>query len=84
MFAPDGTHHECYGRMFPNLTNGSPETRGKAFVIGPRTQTELEQPRAKVSVNLAEWDRCRECPEFDHCLSLSTATLSIQAAAWQL
>jgi hypothetical protein len=33
-----------------------------------------------VAVNMAEWDDCLKCPEFDHCYKLCTGRLALEAA----
>jgi hypothetical protein len=34
----------------------------------------------KVAVDIAAWDACRECPEFDGCYKLSFGRLALESA----
>jgi len=71
-------HNPCYGSMFPG--SESPTT-GKVLKLQPVSPVGPMPQRRAVKTDLAQWDRCRACPEFDDCYRLSMARLLLEDAA---
>lgn len=75
---PNLTHKSCYGTMLPH---GHPRHHadGKAFKfreVGPGGMA----PRThEVETDLAEWDDCRACEEFQHCYQLCMAKIALDS-----
>lgn len=62
-------HPDCYGRLFP--PGHTDQTAGRVFSYTeahPGMITGIEP-----IFDLAAWDRCTECPEFETCYRLSVA-----------
>lgn len=82
MAAKSPEHKACYGTMFPDPFHPTDDRkqRGKVFTlldVGPHG---MSIPRRQVSTDLAEWDDCLACPEFEHCYRLCTAKLALEEA----
>ena len=77
-------HRECYGHLFPDLEATGNEPKGRVFSLSIPPVMGMMRPRAEARVNVEEWDHCRKCEEFSHCLDLSTAKLALQVAARQM
>lgn len=77
-------HPECYGQIFPDLDAVGDEPKGRVFSIKYPPVMGSAKPRVEARVNFEQWDQCRKCEEFPHCLDLSTTKLVFQAAVWQI
>ena len=64
-------HADCYGKLFPS--GGGKETPGIVFALTNSLSGVIHSQR--VAVDLAAWDRCTGCAEFEGCYRLSTAKL---------
>lgn len=75
-------HRECYGQMFPDPLHPENDRRvkGKVFSYLLTTAGGLYRNDRSVSVDIAQWDDCRMCPEFDHCYQLCIGRLALQAS----
>ncbi len=72
---------ECYGKMFPAVIEMAHNKAVLGKVFGYRVDYPGQVAINQVaSVNLEEWQRCLECPEFDGCYRLSTGTLLMELA----
>lgn len=76
-------HSPCYGGMFPHpLRVTEPgQSTGKVFSLVATGPAGMCRPRPGLEFNRAEWDRCVQCPEFEHCYKLSMAKLALETAA---
>ena len=75
-------HKACYGGLFPDTlhpTNDRPK-KGKVFSYTLHTAGGLYRAGRETGVDLAEWDRCTTCPEFEGCYKLSLAKLVLNDA----
>ena len=75
-------HKACYGTMFPEtltIPHDKP-AQGKAFSLLVRRAGGLFVANRKVAVDLAQWDDCSGCDEFEHCYPLCVAKLLLEAA----
>jgi hypothetical protein len=74
-------HKACYGTMFHDTLHFEPnkEMKGKVFSFELDSMG-LDRSNRLVKVDIAEWDDCLECPEFDHCYKLCMAQLALGAA----
>ena len=74
-------HKACYGTMFHDTLHFEPnkEMKGKVFSFELGSMG-LGRSSRLVKVEIAEWDDCLECPEFDHCYKLCMAQLALGAA----
>jgi len=70
--------------MLPDLEAGGDEPKGRVFSIKFAPVMGMVRPHAEARGNVEEWDQCRKCEEFPHCLDLSTARLALQTAARQM
>jgi len=66
-------HKKCYGTMLPSVLNRTADDAGKAL----RFKT---APHRQVIVDLAEWDDCTACEEFESCYRLCTTKLKLETA----
>ena len=75
-------HQKCYGTMFPSILppEADRSVSGKVFSY------ELSRPggtfvaHRRVTTNMAEWDECLKCLEFDHCYKLCMGKFALEAA----
>ena len=74
-------HKSCYGTMFHDTLHfdTNQAMKGKAFSFELKS-IGLARSDRLVKANIAEWDDCLECPEFNHCYELCMAKLSLEAA----
>lgn len=75
---PTNHDHECYGKMFPNLSDG----RRNVPIRGAVFSCEFIKPgpfisSRKIDTDLEQWDRCVACPEFASCYPLSMAKFNL-------
>ena len=79
--AMNGNEHKtCYGKLFPDtlhLSNDGPQ-KGKAFSSTLHTAGGLFRAGREIGVDMAEWDQCTQCPEFENCYKLSMAKLALE------
>lgn len=68
---------ECYGRMFPPAL--APERKGKVFSL-QLSAPGMAAMHRNITVDRDAWRHCMECPEFEACYRLSTATLLLEAS----
>lgn len=75
-------HKACYGTMFPDPLHATGDRRmqGKVFSCLLPTAGGFSLHDPSVSADIAEWDDCRQCPEFTHCYQLCLAKVALQAA----
>ena len=75
-------HKKCYGTMFPPILPAEADRRvsGKVFSYELRRAGGTFVSHRRVAVNMAEWDDCLQCPQFDHCYKLCTGRLALEAA----
>lgn len=75
------TQPECYGKMFPSVV----EMAHNKSVAGKVFGYEVDYPgqvarKRDAMVNRDAWRRCLECPDFNGCYQLSTATMLMELA----
>ena len=73
-------HKDCYGTMFHDILHfrTNEEMGGKVFGF-ELDSSGLGRTERSVTANVAEWDDCLQCPEFDHCYKFCMAKLALQA-----
>jgi hypothetical protein len=78
----DNAHKKCYGKMFPSVL--PPEAgrvvSGKVFTYELVRAGAMLVSQRKAAANMAEWDDCLQCPEFDPCHKLSAGRLALETA----
>ncbi len=76
------SHKDCYGTMFPSILTRDAEKliSGKVFAYELIRAGGFLVSHRKVAVNMAEWDDCLRCPEFDHCYKLCMGRFALEAA----
>jgi hypothetical protein len=74
-------HKDCYGTMFHDSLHFSTneQMQGKVFTF-ELGRAGLVRTNSNIQANIAEWDDCIACPEFDHCYKLCIAKLSLETA----
>ncbi len=75
-------HRECYGTMFPDPLHPENDRRskGKVFSYLLTQAGGFVRNDRNVTADIAQWDDCRSCPEFEHCYQLCLGRLMLQAA----
>ncbi|QDU79819.1 hypothetical protein Pla110_15380 [Polystyrenella longa] len=75
-------HHECYGKMFPDILNlpADQPKSGKVFTVLNDQSGGMLQSKKSITPNQEQWDNCMSCPEFDHCYKFSIAKVSLATA----
>ena len=76
------THKECFGTMFPgtqSLSDDAP-ANGKVFRVRITPSGGLSGPHREIECDIAEWDDCQQCPEFESCYKLCLAKLALESA----
>lgn len=74
-------HRLCYGRLFPSMNWRQPGKERPDGVFGYVFQQPGTVRRPPdIVVDLEAWDRCAGCLEFNSCLQLSTARMTLEAA----
>lgn len=75
-------HRECYGCMFPDPLHPEDDRRlkGKVYSYLLSTAGSMFRNDRSVTADIAQWDDCRNCPEFEHCYQLCLGRLALQAA----
>lgn len=74
--------HACHGEMFADLMalNPTGKTPGKVISVITERVGGTYIANHEIVTDPVQWDRCRECEEFDDCYKLSLAKLTMQAA----
>ncbi len=75
-------HPECFGTVFPDMLH-LPEDRpasGKVFTVLLRRAGGLYRSDRSVTADMAGWEECKRCPEFDGCYKFSMAKLAVESA----
>jgi hypothetical protein len=74
-------HKACYGTMFHDTLHYKvgKEMKGKAFSF-ELVPLGLAPPTPQIEVDIAQWDDCVACHEFDHCYRLCIAKLTLASA----
>ena len=70
---------DCYGGMFPPLIPLTHNETVAGKVFGYRVEG-IMVPRRTVTINREAWRQCLQCPDFDACYRLSTATALMEMA----
>ena len=75
------THKDCYGTMFHETLHFQENTpmRGKVFSF-ELGRVGLARSDRSMTADIAEWDDCLDCEEFEHCYRLCMAKLLLQTA----
>ncbi len=74
-------HKSCYGTMFHEVLHFRENAlmKGKVFSF-ELDRMGLARSNRSISTDMAEWDDCIECEEFDHCYKFCVAKLLLQDA----
>ena len=74
-------HKSCYGTMFHDslhfLINADMPSKVFSFEVD---SSGLARTDRSISTDIAQWDDCLACPEFDHCYKLCMAKLNLETA----
>ena len=75
-------HKKCYGTMFPSILPAEADrlVSGKVFSYELRRVGGTCVSHRRVTTNMAEWDDCLRCPEFEHCYKFCMGRVSLEAA----
>lgn len=75
-------HNTCYGTMFPSVfpVEADRPISGKVFTFELTKAGRMFIADRQVSTDIAEWDNCLACPEFDPCYKLSLGKVMLEAA----
>ena len=74
----------CYGEMFPDvlhLPDGRAE--GKVFSVVLERAGGLWRSSRSIVADTDQWNKCRGCPEFDHCYKFCMAKLVLASGIFQ-
>jgi hypothetical protein len=77
---PTINHKACYGTMLPDSEDKDLRS-GKAFSLKAVTPAGIVRQHLHTVIDMAQWDDCLACPEFEHCYRLCLARVQLQAAA---
>ena len=74
-------HKPCYGTMFHEVLHFQENApmKGKVFAF-ELDRKGLARSDRTVKADIAEWDDCLDCEEFDHCYKFCIAKLLLQDA----
>ena len=74
-------HKDCYGTMFHDSLHFSANEKmqGKVFSF-ELDSAGLMRTERSIQTDIAEWDDCVACPEFEHCYKLCRAKLALENA----
>jgi hypothetical protein len=69
--------------MFPESLGPteSGESTGKVFRLVSTSPVGMCRTRPRLEIDQAQWDKCRQCPEFEGCYQLGMARVALQTAA---
>jgi hypothetical protein len=78
---PMTQHKHCYGTMFHDSLHFAvnDNMQGKVFTF-ELDRVGLARSQRSIQADIAEWDDCVACPEFDHCYKLCMAKLGLESA----
>lgn len=72
---------DCYGTIFPSLSDRTPNVLHKGKVFGFTVKSfGMMQAGHAVVVDDAAWKECVACPHYRSCYDLSAARFQIEAA----
>ena len=72
---------ECYGRMFPSVSDRTPNRVHKGHVFGFFIRSYGLMPSGQEAVvDEKAWRQCIQCPHYRTCYDLSAARLQMEAA----
>jgi len=75
------SHKPCYGKMFPDVLDVKTNQATAGKVLSYRIESKgLTRSGRSVSIDVAAWDDCMACSEFDSCYRLSSAKLMLEGA----
>ncbi len=76
---PIQKHKPCYGTMFHDTLHfqANAPMKGKVFTF-EIDSIGLARSGRTISADIAEWDDCIECEEFEHCYKFCIAKLLLQ------
>jgi hypothetical protein len=75
-------HMPCYGKIFPsNAWRQSGKDRPDAVFGYVFQQAGTATRTPEITVDLAAWDHCVQCPDLSSCHQLSIAKLLLEMAA---
>lgn len=70
--------------MFTDCLHFSANQKSQGKVFGRKTSSMgLAGCSHNISVNISEWDDCRNCAEFEHCYKLCMAKLALETGISQ-
>ncbi|WP_339735561.1 hypothetical protein [uncultured Gimesia sp.] len=78
-------HKDCFGTMFPDnlhLRNNQ-QNKGKVFSVWISQLEGAVLPvrsDRSIKTDIEQWDKCKECPEFDSCYKLNLAKVALESA----
>jgi len=74
-------HKSCYGTMFHDVLHFQENApmKGKVFAF-ELDRSGLSRASRNIKADIAEWDDCLACEEFDHCYKFCVAKLLLQDA----
>ncbi len=75
-------HPQCYGTLFPGLLHLSEDqtAEGTVFSVLLDRAGGMWRCRRSVTADMAQWDECQRCPDFDGCYRFSMAKLALETA----
>jgi len=78
----DPEHKACYGKMFPSTLGPADDrpSRGKVFAYQVFTAGGMFRSGHRVDHDLAEWEDCLGCAEFESCYRLGLGQVLLEAA----
>jgi hypothetical protein len=74
-------HKECYGDMYPDALHFRPDARmaGKVFSYELDTAGGVGRSKREIAVDIAAWDDCQRCSEFQACYQLSVGKMVLES-----
>jgi len=75
-------HNDCYGEMFPQTlhVDGDRPKRGKVFAYQLLRAGGAFRSDRRVAADVAAWDECVGCEDFEPCYRLSLGKLLLEIA----
>ena len=74
-------HGTCLGVLFPDFLHLTPNVLNRGRVFGVLIESlGIGVQRKEIVRDESAWGKCQECPDFDRCLQVSAANLSLQQA----
>jgi hypothetical protein len=77
----DQQHKTCFGTMFPDALRYRCDQvqRGKVFSFLLASASGVSRSERRVQFDVAQWDDCRACPEFESCYQLSLGAIALES-----